>query len=103
IIRPEASDLLRCVGHESGLNAELEEFKFTADSPYTGRTVREAEAKQEQLMIVAIRRPDGETVFNPKDDENLRGGDVVIVMGPEADIEQFYETCVAPQREAALV
>jgi len=54
-------------------------------------------------MIVAIRRPDGETVFNPKDDENLRGGDVVIVMGPEADIEQFYETCVAPQREAALV
>ncbi len=103
IIRPEASDLLRCVGHESGLNAELEEFKFIAESPYTGRTVRETEEKQEQLMIIAVRRPDGETIFNPKDDEILHVGDVVIVMGPEADIEQFYETGVAPQREAVLV
>ena len=35
IVKPEASDLLRCVGHESGLNAELEEFKFTAEGePY---------------------------------------------------------------------
>jgi len=103
IVRPQASDLLRCVGHESGLNAELEEFEFTADSAYIGRTVREAEEKQEQLMIVAIRRADGETVFNPKDNEGLCIGDVVIVMGPEADIEQFYSTCVAPKREAALV
>ena len=103
IVRPEASDLLRCVGHESGLNAELEEFKFTADSAYIGRTVREAEEQQEQLMIVAVRRADGETIFNPKDNDVLGIGDVVIVMGPEADIEQFYETCVAPKREAALV
>lgn len=103
IVRPEASDLLRCVGHESGLNAELEEFRFTSDSAYIGRTVREAEEQAEQLMIVAVRRSDGETVFNPKDNEELCVGDVVIVMGPEADIEKFYETCVAPAGEAVLV
>ncbi len=94
IVRPEASDLLRCVGHESGLNAELEEFKFTAESAYLGRTVREAEQKF-QLMIIAVRRADGETIFNPRDEETLCAGDVVIVMGPEADIEDFYDTCVA--------
>lgn len=103
ITRPETSDLLRCVGHESGLNAELEEFKFHSDSPYIGRTVREAEEKLENLMIVALRRSDGETVFNPKDSEGICVGDVVIVMGPEADIELFYETCVAPVEEPALV
>jgi len=103
IVRPEASDLLRCIGHESGLNAELEEFKFTAESYYIGRTVREAEEQQGQLMIVAVRRADGETVFNPKDNQILCVGDVVIVMGPAADIEQFYETCIAPQRETVLV
>ena len=103
IVRPEASDLLRCIGHESGLNAELEEFQFTAESPYIGRTVREAEEQQEQLMIIAVRRADGQTIFNPKDDEILSAGDVVIVMGPEADIEQFHEACLALQREAALV
>ena len=103
IVRPEASDLLRCVGHQSGLNAELEEFKFTAQSPFIGRTVREAEENLEQLMIIAVRRADGETVFNPKDNEGLCVGDVVIVMGPEADVELFYKTCVAPQDEVALV
>ena len=103
ITRPETSDLLRCVGHESGLgNAELEEFKFVDDSAYLGRTVREAEERMENLMIVAVRKPDGETIFNPKDDELLGAGDVVIVMGPEADIEGFYEECVAPAGEAVL-
>ena len=103
IVGANAPDLLRNVGQGSGLNAELEEFEFTAESPYAGRTVREAEEKQEQLMIVAVRRPDGETLFNPKDDQLLSVGDVVVIMGPEADIEQFYETCVASQREAVLV
>jgi voltage-gated potassium channel len=103
IVRPEASDLLRCVGAENGLNADLEEFKFVADSPYVGRTVREAEEQQEKLMIVAVRKADGETVFNPKDDEILHVGDIVIVMGPEADIEQFYEVAIAPQDSVVLV
>jgi len=102
IVRPEASDLLRCVGHESGLNAELEEFTFTSESAYVGRTVREAEEKF-QLMIVAVRRADGETVFNPRDDEELLSGDIVVVMGPEADIEDFYATCVAPSGKPAMV
>lgn len=102
IVRPEASDLLRCIGHESGLNAELEEFKFTAKSPFVGRCVRDAE-EQGQLMIIAVRRTDGETIFNPKDDELLYAGDVVILMGPEADVEQFYTTCVAPREELANV
>ena len=103
IVGADTPDLLRSFGQGSGLNAELEEFQFTADSPYAGRTVREAEEKLEQLMIVAVRRPDGETLFNPKDDEKIGAGDTLVVMGPEADIEQFYETCVSPQREAVLV
>jgi len=101
IVKPEASDLLRCVGHESGLNAELEEFTFTAESAYIGRTVREAEEKF-QLMIVAVRRPGCDTIFNPRDDEELHPDDNVVVMGPEAEIEDFFETCVAPVGNPAL-
>lgn len=102
IVKPEASELLRCTGHESGLNAELEEFKFTAESPFVGRTVREAE-EGGQVMIIAIRRADGETIFNPKDHVVLRAEDVTIVMGPEADMETYYERCVAGQGELVAV
>lgn len=100
IIRPEASNLLRCVGHESGVNAELEEFEFTAQSPFVGRTVREAEdlPSTEGIMIVALKRKDGEHLFNPKDEVVIEAGDVAILMGPEADIEQFYTTCVERQK-----
>jgi voltage-gated potassium channel len=104
IIRPEASHLLRSVGHESGLNAELEEFKLTDRSPYVGKTVREAEEASDNggVMIVALKRAVGETVFNPKDDFVLDAGDVIIVMGPEADIEQFFKACIDPVRQPAL-
>ena len=102
IVRPEASDLLRCVGHELGLNAELEEFKFTAESPYVGRTVREAE-ELPQVMIIAVRRVDGTSIFNPRDDVVLQVDDIVIVMGPEADIEVFYESVIASRAELASV
>ena len=102
IVRPETSDLLRCIGHESGLNAELEEFQFTAESAYLGRTIREAEDGY-QLMIVAVRGADGETTFNPKDDQLLVEGDIVIVMGPEADIEEFYNSCVAPSKKQPVL
>jgi voltage-gated potassium channel len=102
IIRPEASDLLRCVGHESGLNAELEEFKFTAQSPYVGRTVREAE-DESSVMVVALKREDGQQIFNPKDDFVLASGDIAIVMGPEAEIERFYEACVDAEGQTVVV
>ncbi len=106
IIRPEASNLLRCVGHESGVNAELEEFEFTAKSPFVGRTVREAEdlPSTEGVMIVALKRKDGENLFNPKDEVIIEVGDVAILMGPEADIEQFYTNCIEPlKREPVTV
>ena len=102
IVRPEASDLLRCVGHELGLNAELEEFKFTAESPYVGHTVREAE-ELPQVMIIVVRRVDGTSIFNPREDEVLQVDDIVIVMGPEADIEVFYESVIASRAELASV
>lgn len=102
ILKPEASELLRCVGHESGFNAELEEFHITEDSDFVGRTVRDAE-DQQPIMIIAVRSSDGETTFNPKDNHKLHAGDVVIVMGPESDIEAFYERCIATRKKAELV
>ena len=95
IVRPEASDLLRCVGHESGFNAEIEEFTLIDQSPAVGKTVRASEEQQE-LMIVAIRRGNDETIFNPNGDERLCVNDIVVLMGSEAAIEHFYKNCVAP-------
>ena len=102
IVKTKSADLLSCVGHELALNAELEEFTFSAESAYVGRTIREAEEKF-QVMIVAVHRTGCETIFNPRDDERLYSGDNVVVMGPEADIEDFFETCVAPSEKPALV
>jgi voltage-gated potassium channel len=102
IIQPEASDLLRSVGHESGRNAELEEFKFAAESPFVGRTVRDAE-DESSVMVVALKREDGQQIFNPKDDVVLASGDIVIVMGPEAEIEGFYHACVDAEGQMVAV
>ena len=102
IVRPEASHLLRCVGHESGLNAELEEFKFSNDSPFVGRTVRQAE-DESHVMVIALKQAKGDQIFNPKDNIVLESGDVVIVMGAEADIEGFFKVCVDIESQVATI
>ena len=54
-------------------------------------------------MIVVLRKASGETRFNPASDEVFHTGDTVVVMGPEAELELFYQTCVAPAAELQLV
>ncbi|QEG34984.1 potassium channel family protein [Bythopirellula goksoeyrii] len=99
IVNPSAAEPFRFSDHYSGLNAELDEFQFTAESPFVGQTIGAAES-QHQAMIVALRKATGETVFNPANEEILYPGDTVVVMGPEADLEKFYETCVEERQLA---
>ena len=102
ICQPAQDDLRHFIDHNSGLNAELDEFTFTAESSFVGRTVGEAESNQ-QALIVALRRADGEKIFNPSDSTVIEPSDQIVVMGPEADLEQFYENCIKPVDEKSAL
>ncbi len=90
IAKPNSSDLLRCIGHETGLNADIDEFVLSEKDWLVGHSVGDEQVHRRlQLLIVAIRRAEGETLFNPDNDIEFRAGDTVIAMGPEADLKNF--------------
>lgn len=98
IIHPGAANPFHITNRQAGLNAELDEFEITSESPFVGETVGNAE-HQHQAIIVALRKASGEVLFNPDSDELLCAGDVVVVMGPAVDLEMFYETCIEEKLE----
>ena len=54
----------------------------TADSPVRAQTLREAQLPQRaEVMVVAIKRKDGRTVFSPGPDERLEEEDRLIMIG----------------------
>jgi voltage-gated potassium channel len=45
--------------------------------------------KKLELIIVAIRKPGGEMLFNPSSQTRLQGGDTVVAIGEKESLERF--------------
>jgi K+/H+ antiporter YhaU regulatory subunit KhtT len=55
-----------------------------------GRSVRDADIKRRTgVIVVAIKRADGQLVFPPSGDEILAPGDSVVLLGRRGNFEQF--------------
>jgi voltage-gated potassium channel len=98
ITRPTAEDLLtRREGIHGDLGAELgrlglrvEELRLPASSSLVDQPLRALEiGGNHGFLIVGLRRADGAVEVNPGDDERLRGGDTVIVLGHANDLPEL--------------
>ncbi len=66
-----------------GVELEIDEYVVTAQSAFSGQTLRDSKLREEtSASIVAIKRDDGETVFNPGPDSVLIAGDTLVFVGP---------------------
>lgn len=93
IVRPHAADLMHRVGDmSSSMEAIIAEIFIPEGSLLPGKTIREAGSDlQKRLLIVSVRRPDGEEVFNPAADYEFSAGDCLIAMGEPGQIKSFRE------------
>jgi voltage-gated potassium channel len=71
---------------------ELDELRLNEHSPLVGVDVREAEAnKKHRLLVVSVKRPDGQMLFNPEGDYRFQFGDTVVLLGKHEDIARFKD------------
>ena len=90
ITRPTTADLVELVTETGRLDVELDELPITEGTRLVGLRVRESEAhKRFGLLIIAVKRTDGEMVFNPDADHQIGEGEILIVMGRRSDIVRF--------------
>jgi voltage-gated potassium channel len=65
-----------------GLNVSLEQMPVPEASDLVGQSLRDLQLRRELgVIVLAIRKPDGNMVFNPPAEAEICGGDCLIVMG----------------------
>lgn len=77
-----------------GLELEAEQFRISDESKLVGQSLMQANLpRQVGVLIVALQRKDGQTIFNPEHDTILQADDNLIVtgrIGSMAKLEQLY-------------
>ncbi|MBN1436410.1 MAG: potassium channel protein [Sedimentisphaerales bacterium] len=77
-----------------GLQLEAEQYRIKADNKLVGQSLKEANLPRSAgILIIALRRADGETIFNPSADTVFQPDDTMIItgrIGSMAKLEQNY-------------
>ena len=81
ITRPNIVDFVEVAN--KGVGLEMHEYDVRPESRINGMQLRDTLLRQTTgATLVAIKRADGETLFNPEPDTELKTGDTLILVGP---------------------
>jgi voltage-gated potassium channel len=91
ILRPTVVTFMELAMHE-GVEWSMEEIAVGGTSPLLGLPLKDTGIRRKlNLIIVAIKRADGEMLFNPTPEMALRPGDTLIVLGLRKNLEALEE------------
>ncbi len=94
MIRPHVVGFLDLMLREKSKTLRVDEIAVPQGSAWVGQTIGDTEIHRKyELLALAVRKPNGETLYNPQGDLTLLAGDVLIVMG---DVQKVHDA-----REAA--
>ncbi|MDP6356479.1 MAG: potassium channel protein [Planctomycetota bacterium] len=95
-LKPTVLEFLELATHREYLPLSMEEIRVRDGSMIDGKTVVESAFKSRyDAIIVAIKQSGGEMVFNPKPDEMIHQGDILVTIGKEGDLKQLVQDCRA--------
>ena len=93
LIRPTLVDFIDLIIRRKELALYMEEFAITKDSSLVSRTLRECDIrKTANVIVVAVKKPGKDIIFNPSPDIKLETGDILLVLGDEKEVDQFEST-----------
>ena len=90
VASPNVAEFIDVVMHERSLEYRMQEMCLPAGSTLAGRTLREANLREETgALVLALRTPDGQFVTNPKGDSLLEPNHVIIAIGTNDDLARL--------------
>lgn len=85
--RPTVADFIDITTMSNQLGLVMEEAKVREGSGLNGKNLIDSYLRRDfGVIIVAIKRPSGEMVYNPLPTETLGTGDVIVVLGKYEDL-----------------
>jgi voltage-gated potassium channel len=90
LIRPEVNEFLDQMLRDKDKSLRLEEIVIPKSSPYVRHALRDAPIRREtNLLVIAVRQPTREFVYNPDPDFVLDAGMTLVVMGEPDGVKKL--------------
>jgi voltage-gated potassium channel len=90
LLRPSVSSFLDIALSRKKKSIQIEETSVSENAPLANIMLKDSGIRQDfDLIIIAIRKKDGEMIFNPSFDTRMECGDTVIVMGQHENLTRF--------------
>jgi voltage-gated potassium channel len=101
IVKPAISDFLELTVHNRRIGLEMEELEVSEHSPLNGLTLIDSGIRQEMdVIIMAIRKREGEMKFNPSSKTRIEAGDTLIALGKSDDISKLAKVLSSSERSS---
>ena len=82
MLRPHVVQFLDFTTKDIGKDIAIEQVRVSEASPIVGKTIKDMQLGRDfGVIVMAIRKSDGEMIFNPTADTAVATGDHLIVMG----------------------
>jgi voltage-gated potassium channel len=90
LLRPNATDFIELATRSGHLELQIEETEIAPESTISGRTLKDSRIRQDLgIIIVAIKKPAGEMLFNPASEAVIEPNDVLITLGPRPQLDRL--------------
>jgi voltage-gated potassium channel len=100
LLKPAVADFIELATMTDQLELEMEQIEIGDSSPIIGRALRDTTIRSDlDVIIIAIKRPDGRMLFNPSAEAVFQAGDVLVAIGSHSNLEAL-ERMANPERPA---
>jgi len=90
LLRPNATEFIDLATRSEHLELQIEETEIAPGSTISGRMLKDSRIRQDLgIIIVAIKKPGGEMVFNPAPEAIIEAKDVLITLGPRPQLDRL--------------
>jgi voltage-gated potassium channel len=99
LLRPHVVQFLDFTTKDIGEDIAIEQVCVSEASEVASRTIREMQLGRDVgVIVMAIRKRDGQMLFNPPADTAVHGGEYLIVMGRQENLRTLETLIAGPRR-----
>jgi voltage-gated potassium channel len=90
ILRPTVTDFLELTLMGKSLDIQMEEIPVQSSSKLIDVALQDSRIRKDlDLIIMAVKKPGGEMLFNPSSQTKLQAGDMVVTIGERQNLERL--------------
>lgn len=90
LLRPAVADFIELATMTERLELEIEQIEMGAASPFVGSALKDTSIRSDHgVIVIAIRRADGEMIFNPSADTIIEERDALVTIGSHTSLESL--------------